>query len=64
MSEYIPIEKQEPDYGVLVYIMTRDGRVFKARKTETSFYECGYCYEDIYYTDHKKEDVAAWKPID
>ncbi len=64
MSEYISIEKEEPEFGKLVYIMTRDGRVYKAFKVDSSFYECGYCFEDIYYMDHKREDVAAWKPID
>lgn len=64
MSAYISIKKQEPDFGVPIYIKTRDGKVYEAMKTETVFYDCGYCYEDIDYADHKREEVVAWKPID
>ena len=63
MSEYIPIEKREPEFSKFVYIMTKDGHVYKAFKVKSLFYECGYCYRNT-YIDIKREDVAAWKPID
>ena len=53
--------KSLPRFGRNIIILKKDGASYRAIRTESSFYECGYCYEDINMQDHKAEEVVAWK---
>ena len=47
--------------GRNIIIFKKDGTSYRAIRTKSSFYECGYCYEDINMRGHKAEEVVAWK---
>lgn len=59
---FIPTSKQLPRLGRNIVILDRHGQSFRAMRTESCFYPCGYCYEDIHTKDHIAEDIVAWKP--
>lgn len=52
-----------PELGQMIRFKDRDGNVYTGIRTETSFYSCGYCYEDVTTRDHEASDVVEWEPM-
>lgn len=59
-EKFTPCTKRLPRLGKSIIILLKDGTEVRAMRTDSSFDECGYVYEDINMQDHYQKDVIGW----
>ena len=60
---FVETKNELPALGEHIIILSKNGETYKAMRTISSFYDCGYCYEDSDCIDHLAEDIIAWKKM-
>ena len=60
---FIETKSELPALGEYIIILSKNGETYKAMRTISSFYDCGYCYEDSDCIYHLAEDIIAWKKM-
>lgn len=58
---FVSTVKRLPRFGRSVIILDRYGVSYRAIRTQSCFYACGWVWEDTNYRDHYAEDIIAWK---
>lgn len=61
---FVETKNELPALGEHIMILSKNGETYKAMRTISSFYDCGYCYKDSDCIDHLAEDIIAWKKCD
>ena len=60
---FVETKNELPALGEHIMILSKNGETYKAMRTISSFYDCGYCYEDSECIDHLAENIIACKKL-
>ena len=56
---FVETKNELPALGEHIMILSKNGETYKAMRTISSFYDCGYYYENSDCIDHLAEDIIA-----